>query len=127
MDDIWIKDEHVLCAFTYDKNSKVLSVYPDFSTTVAYTIRTVGEEIRKFSYFIENGSANIPDSDIQKEQEILRIVSKILYCNFKIYEIFSKFLFFRSMTIREILGIVSLVINSMFPRKTNFTSTYFSK
>lgn len=102
VDDIWIKDEHVLCALTYDKDSKVLSVYPDFSTTVAYTIRVVREEVKKFNYFIENGSADVPDSEIQKEQEILGIVSKILYYKFKILEKFSKFSLFRSKTIRKI-------------------------
>lgn len=75
IEDVWIKDEYVLCILSYDRNSRLLSVYPDFSTTEAYTIRTVRENMKKIYYYIENCSIEMANLDDQKEQELLGTVS----------------------------------------------------
>lgn len=59
----------------YDTLSKVLSIFPDFSTTEPYIKRIEGETQRIFQYYIENCTVDIPYAKIQKDQELLKIVS----------------------------------------------------
>lgn len=73
MENVWIKNEQLLCSIKFDNNSQVLSVYPDFTTTKPYYIKVGSETIRYFFYFIENCS-EISEELALKEQEIIKKV-----------------------------------------------------
>lgn len=73
MENIWIKNEQVLCCMKFDSNSQVLSIYPDFTTTKPYFTKIQSETIRYFFYFIENCS-EISEELVLKEREVIKKV-----------------------------------------------------
>ncbi|CAG9854348.1 unnamed protein product [Phyllotreta striolata] len=75
-EETWIKNEIVLCAIRYDRISKTVSVFPDFTTTKPYTLTIFGQKLRRIRYFLEHASADIPDTEAFKENEIFRKVSE---------------------------------------------------
>ncbi|XP_018561989.2 LOW QUALITY PROTEIN: Meckel syndrome type 1 protein [Anoplophora glabripennis] len=75
VENIWIKNEQLLCSIKYDKNSQVLNIYPDFTTIKPYYLKMGSETIRYFFYFIENCS-KISEELVLKEQEIIKKISE---------------------------------------------------
>ncbi|KAJ8953635.1 hypothetical protein NQ314_007242, partial [Rhamnusium bicolor] len=72
VENTWIKNEQSLCTVKFNKVSKVLTVYPDFTTTQPYCINVQSETIRNFYYFIDNCSEEIPETIALKEKELIK-------------------------------------------------------
>ncbi|XP_056633094.1 tectonic-like complex member MKS1 [Diorhabda sublineata] len=76
IDDIWIKNEFILCTLKYEKVSKTFSIYPDFTTTKPYILRIQGECLKYVHYFIENASASIQTVEEFNEMNIITKVAE---------------------------------------------------
>lgn len=75
LDDIWIKNEKLLCSLKYNQSSRVLKVFPDFTNTHPYTLKIQSDKERIYSYFIENCSNSIPESIETNEKTLIKNVS----------------------------------------------------
>ncbi|VEN34843.1 unnamed protein product, partial [Callosobruchus maculatus] len=77
VDDIWIRNEQVLCILQYDKTSKVLSVYPDFTTDTPYVMHIQDEVVTRVYYFVEKPSEIDGEQDdelFNKETEVIDLI-----------------------------------------------------
>ncbi|KAJ8980389.1 hypothetical protein NQ317_009383 [Molorchus minor] len=72
VENIWIKNEQVLCIVKYDAGAKFFSIYPDFTSTHPYYIKVQGETVQHFNYFIENYSATAPKSIEMTEFDLIK-------------------------------------------------------
>lgn len=77
MYDVWIKNEHVLCTIRYERERKMLLINPDFSKTKPYLLQVNAETLKTYQYFIENASAEIDETSLAKEDELLQKVINI--------------------------------------------------
>ncbi|XP_044260603.1 Meckel syndrome type 1 protein [Tribolium madens] len=89
IDSTWLREEKVLCVVKYDRKYKILSIYPDFTKSQPYLIRLEGTTIRKYQYFLENVSTQIPEDVYLREKELIRKINghktEFLKClNFKL-------------------------------------------
>lgn len=74
MNDVWIRNEYQLCSIKFNKSSKLLSIFPDFTTTRPYVKKVLRDSVKHIYYFIENGSTNISEARLLKENEIIKKV-----------------------------------------------------
>ncbi|KAJ8956381.1 hypothetical protein NQ318_015119 [Aromia moschata] len=72
VENIWIKNEHPLCRIKFDKTSRVLHMYPDFTTTQPYYLKVQGETMKHFYYFIEHCSETIPENLELTEKDLIK-------------------------------------------------------
>ncbi|EFA08377.1 Meckel syndrome type 1 protein-like Protein [Tribolium castaneum] len=75
IDSTWLKQEQVLCVVKYDRKYKILSINPDFTKSQPYLIRLEGATIRKYHYFLENVSAQMPEEAHRREKELIRKIN----------------------------------------------------
>ncbi|XP_023025425.2 Meckel syndrome, type 1 isoform X2 [Leptinotarsa decemlineata] len=74
IEDIWIKNEQVLCSIKFDRVYKVVSIYPDFTKSKPYSLKIQGERPKYVHYFIEQCSENFSETEEQKEKDIMKKV-----------------------------------------------------
>lgn len=75
MDDVWIKNEHVLCTIRYERERQILLINPDFSKTNPYLLQVNVETLKTYQYFIENASVEIDEINLMKEDELMQKVT----------------------------------------------------
>ncbi|CAH1155526.1 unnamed protein product [Phaedon cochleariae] len=72
IEDIWMENQQLLCELKFDKISKVLSVYPDFTHSQSYHKKIQGG--KNIHYYIENCSPRIEESEEIRENEIAKTI-----------------------------------------------------
>ncbi|XP_017781960.1 PREDICTED: Meckel syndrome type 1 protein-like [Nicrophorus vespilloides] len=55
-EETWLKREYLLCRLCYSKNTKSLTVFPDFTKTNPYVLSVNADSSRKIKYWLENSS-----------------------------------------------------------------------
>ncbi|XP_050299372.1 tectonic-like complex member MKS1 isoform X2 [Anthonomus grandis grandis] len=78
-EDTWIKNEKLLCTLKYNPSMKVLQVFPDFTVSRPYKLsvpRSIQNDEKVFSYFIENCSKEIPESIGLNEKSLIREINE---------------------------------------------------
>ncbi|XP_025833633.1 Meckel syndrome type 1 protein isoform X2 [Agrilus planipennis] len=70
IDDIWIKNEFILCTIKYDRNNQILVINPDFSEADPYLLEFEDDKQYAFVYRVEDVSENIKTSPSTTEEEI---------------------------------------------------------
>ncbi|XP_065172711.1 tectonic-like complex member MKS1, partial [Atheta coriaria] len=70
----WLPSEYILCTISYNSQSKMLKITPDFTTFDGYQLKVTSDETKTYTYFIENASLDgvtRKNSEINKEVLIL--------------------------------------------------------
>ncbi|XP_030747630.1 Meckel syndrome type 1 protein [Sitophilus oryzae] len=70
-----LKNEKILCSIKYNPDTKLLTVFPDFTTTQPYFLRTDVRDDRNFCYFIEHSSKPIPESIEVNEKTLIKKIN----------------------------------------------------
>lgn len=102
VDDVWIKNEHVLCTINYDSKRKILYMNPDFSTKPYLLEINNADTTKTYQYSIESACDVIDEKLLRKEEELTKKV--IIIKKAFIFQFFVKLIAEKLKQRREIVG-----------------------